>query len=154
VLSWAVTSIRFTPSPAIAGEPVTVTMVGNGCQRWQPGWTAAQLPPANGSIVVNVSVDIALFICGVPPPAPGYRTTIVAPEPGTYQFLVKGSGQVIRDPRFPSAMVFTSLPVTLTVVRGTSVPAQPIPVMAPLAIGLLGCVLALGGWFELRRRRA
>jgi hypothetical protein len=121
-----------------------------------PGWSVNVTAPQPEVLEIKVSTNVEPVFCF------GnqiYTRDIpyVAPDPGQYQVNVTGQGLYFTGSAVTPSVPFVFLPAPpsqLTVLGSGAPTVVPVPVMSPLAIGLLGGVLALGGWFALRRRRA
>lgn len=151
-----VRDVRSIPVQPVAGQHAVLRLTITSCYRWMPGWSVNVTVPQPGIVNVNVSTDIEAQLC-----AGGQIFTrdipYAAPEAGQYLITVTGHGLYLTGSSVTPSVPFVldpPPPRPLTVLGGGLPAVVPVPVMGPLAIGLLGGVLALGGWFALRRRRA
>jgi hypothetical protein len=108
-------------------------------------------------MVINLTVRVSPGFCF----GNEVRTRDVpftAPAAGQYTVNVTGQGLAVQptpgQPDVPFIIQPLQTPLQLTVLGDGSPAVIPVPVMSPWAIGLLGGVLAFGGWLALRRRRA
>lgn len=148
--------VRTIPDVPVAGATAVIRLDSNACRAWLPGWSASVTTPEAGVLEVNIVADLHPVFCFGGQVRPR-DVSFVAPVAGLYTVRVTGGGLYDSlSPAFPPVpyvlVPFTSTS-TLTVL-GSPPAVVPVPVMSPLSIGLLGGVLALGGWFALRRRRA
>jgi hypothetical protein len=150
-----VRNVQTLPSQPVAGQPAIFRLFVDPCWNYLPGGSAEVTQPSVGAMVINLTVSVSPGFCF----GNELRTRDVpftAPAAGQYTVNVTGQGVHVEPPGQPFPFVIQPLqtPLQLTVLGGGAPAVVPVPIMSPLAIGLLGGVLALGGWFALRRRRA
>lgn len=151
-----VRSIQSLPAQPVAGQPAVLRLFVDPCRIYLPGGSAVVTYPSPGALVIDLTVRVSPGLC-FGNELRNLDVPFSAPSEGQYSVNVTGQGLAVQttpgQPDVPFVIQPLQTPLQLTVLGGGPT-VVPVPVMSPLAIGLLGCVLALGGWFALRRRRA